>query len=411
LLLLKCNYFFTAYGIRIGATNYLATLNGIELHHIVLRGGWSFEDICKVFEYLVQLSATVAIAGRALAHAPNYFKGAYPPKMIQSNPTTKAFFDNFVGELLVSRVPARFMTCSLRIFLDVVGAELIMHHSKMLSDVGDKDPIVKLVTDTVKRLNFPLHKFRSLGKSIEEEWIKKNEENKPVETTNNGRVDSNLSAVHPELETLIAAFESRLDQKLIETIDDITDTLIEKLKLSNNVHPMNTSIQNLPVTTATIDGITSNKIIQPVSMIVGDRGDIIPIKSLKKLGLAALVERYYKEYMDQYAVGTWKVVVPDSGNRSRILMVVNYVSANLTLEHSSFISSRPPISSDSDNDTLLSWRRELPKKAQDIEKHVVSCINNAAVSKSYDVNKAVEGISGKISVGSIYKALNRIASD
>ena len=205
---------------RIGASNYLAIQESIQLHHIIIRGGWSMEDICKVFEYLLQLSSTVAVAGRALAHAPNVYKGAFPPKMIaDADPETKEFFNRFVNTLLLPRVPDRFSTSSLRTLLDIVAAELIMRHDKMLVDLGGHDPVVKIITETYKKLNMTPAQFRKLGTDIESDWLHRNgivgnrrKENLTSHTHDDGVGTADIQAILAEVD---AKFELQLNRKLI----------------------------------------------------------------------------------------------------------------------------------------------------------------------------------------------------
>ena len=78
----------------------------------------------------------------------------------------KLFFELFVKTLFQPNAPDRFGACSLHNLLEVVAASVIMHHDEMTHDCSPRDPIVKKVNETMRLLNFPVPKFRKLGKDI-----------------------------------------------------------------------------------------------------------------------------------------------------------------------------------------------------------------------------------------------------
>ena len=334
-----------AYGLRIGASNYLAIQDSVQLHHIIIRGGWSMEDVCKVFEYLLQLSSTVAIGGRALAHAPDIYKGAFPPKMIaDADPETKEFFSRFVNILLLPKVPERFATSSLRTLLDIVAAELIMRHDKMLVDLGGHDPVVKLITATVKQLNMTPTQFRNLGAAIESDWLKRN----GISANRRREASHSNDATGPvdiQLEAILAELDAKFDSKIDTAIDLIVDKIVEKLR---TVLPIRFE-QVLP---GTNNSETESRVQDPQGLstgtsslpTIGDRGSAIPqILTLRKLSLASLIEQYYSNYMDKYSDATWKIAIPSRIHRSKISTVIRYALNNILVNHLECINSRPHV--------------------------------------------------------------------
>ena len=61
----------TATFLRIGSTNTMVNHPTTSLTDAIRRGGWDFTGICNKWEYILQLSESLAIAGRALAGYPN----------------------------------------------------------------------------------------------------------------------------------------------------------------------------------------------------------------------------------------------------------------------------------------------------------------------------------------------------
>ena len=335
------------------------------------------EDVCKVFEYMLQLSSTVAIAGRALAHSPSTRKGALPPKMLSdSSPELKDFFDQFVNILLVSRVPERFLTSSLRILLDVVAAELIMHHRTMKSELGSSDPVVALITNTVKQLKLPASKFLKLGLDIESDWhsrngIKKSNLNSSHTTALSSDQDVHVASICEEL-------GSKIEDKLEVAIDLIVDKVVEKLAAVLKIQTPNTSTTSDNNRISIPDIQSSGAEQSTLIATVGDRGTYIhQITTLSKLGLAVMIETYFCHYMDKYSDATWQVAVPNKGNRSRILTVIRYVMANILSSHSAVISNRPSENSLSISpEEFIAWKKAMTKLSQQMEEHIILSINS-----------------------------------
>jgi hypothetical protein len=58
---------------------------GVELHHIIARGGWDFEGVNNVFHYLLQILQNVNVGGRALSGWSDCKSGAYLPRLVFMN--------------------------------------------------------------------------------------------------------------------------------------------------------------------------------------------------------------------------------------------------------------------------------------------------------------------------------------
>jgi len=82
----------SSHGIRIGVSNYLAEVEGVELHHVIQRGGWDFKSVSKVFEYLLNCNKSLNVSGRAVSGWSHPRKRVYPPRVecfMNKNNTTE----------------------------------------------------------------------------------------------------------------------------------------------------------------------------------------------------------------------------------------------------------------------------------------------------------------------------------
>jgi hypothetical protein len=148
-------------GIRSGAANFLASTDGIELHHIILRGGWSFKSICTVFEYLLGLLTTLAVGGRALSGWKTIKKGAFPPRLhlvflisednrnLLANLSNSLFY--FANHILARE--------DLQDLKEIMLASLIMHLPAVVSSYGENHLLVKAVVQSSNALKISYEKL------------------------------------------------------------------------------------------------------------------------------------------------------------------------------------------------------------------------------------------------------------
>lgn len=135
--------------LRIGATNVMANSPGVELQHIIMRGGWEFSGFCNVFEYMLQITTSVGVGGRALAGWPNPRAICYPPSMmIVITEENSQLIANFQSSLL----PFDFVTRQLEKLGDVLLASIVQHLEAVATTYGTNHIIVATVMGVAKRL-------------------------------------------------------------------------------------------------------------------------------------------------------------------------------------------------------------------------------------------------------------------
>ena len=391
---------YLAYGLRIGGTNFLANIPLIELHHIIIRGGWELADICKVFEYILQLSSTVAIAGRALAHSKTIFAGAFPPRMVPVEPDVKHFFSNFMNLLFMPNVPARFSNSSLHTLLEVISASIIMSHDEMINDCGLQNVVVKTVNAAIKQLKFPVPKFRALAKQIEVAWRKRNASAQTDGTS------TDIDTVASMFDSKLMIFKAEIDASLDAVADLIVEKVTARLASRQLESTMASVVQGNDLALRNINDRPAD--VPSVSIAtLGDRGKVEVISTLKEISLRKLVIIYYSQYMDDFSEATWHESLPASGNRTRFRAVIDYIQANMTETHKEFIATRPCISLSS-TDTFISWNVELAHLAEQVELHITSILNSEAARKSRQINSPVDGLKKSVTIGTVYKAISRI---
>ena len=103
--------------------------------------------MCNVFEYMLQITASVAICGRALAGWPNPRAGCYPPSMeCVTTDDNAQLIANFTAVLL----PFDFVKRGLQPLGDVLLASLLQHMEAVISTYGATHIIVLSVMEAAK---------------------------------------------------------------------------------------------------------------------------------------------------------------------------------------------------------------------------------------------------------------------
>ena len=95
----------------------LLLISDIGIYHGIVRGGWAFEGVCKVFEYLISSHKTISEAGKALAGWENARSRVYPPRLVfyENLPEEeKMRFNNWMNMVIEIPVPSSRQS-SLRI--------------------------------------------------------------------------------------------------------------------------------------------------------------------------------------------------------------------------------------------------------------------------------------------------------
>ena len=363
---------FKAYGIRIGAANYLASLNGIELHHIILRGGWEFSDLCRVFEYILQLSTTLAIAGRGLAHAKNVFQGAYPPKLIRNSESAE--FLQALRSRLFRNAPIRFQQSSLNTLLDVALASVIMNNDEMINTYGNNDPVVVEVRNAYKDLGCTREQFSLMGNKIKHQWIHSNSSQ-----GNSHEFEGIIQRVIDEKFQLLSV---QMDSKLESFTESMTETITRKLSgltinINSSIQEREMEIDNSSAAESTIKIPTSHTHAVPPISTLGDRSQLRPLNSLSKMSFLELICQYCENEMGAWNVAQWQVNLPNSGHRSRVKSVIKFINANMTEEDKLWLKRRPPRIRSNEWTT---WHNEIPAKAKQIEKAITQQLCEAARS-------------------------------
>jgi hypothetical protein len=186
-------------GIRSGAANFLASIDGIELHHIILRGGWSFKSICTVFEYLLSLLTTLSVGGRALSGWKSIKKGAFPPRI------DVLFLNNEDRELLASLSNSLFFFANeilaredLQFLKEIMLASLIMHLPAVITTYGDNHLIVKAIIQASNALKISYEKLVEWSNFIKKDWLARNFESSVESLSRDKLVNLLISKVHEQ---------------------------------------------------------------------------------------------------------------------------------------------------------------------------------------------------------------------
>jgi hypothetical protein len=97
---------YSGTSLRVGAATHILDHPMCSMWHAIVRGGWSFENLCRMFEYAMGCITTMAIAGRALSNWPYPHLGVVPPRCVfldNCDEDTQTKANNFKVALFNSR--------------------------------------------------------------------------------------------------------------------------------------------------------------------------------------------------------------------------------------------------------------------------------------------------------------------
>ena len=128
----------TGTDVRVGSTNGMANSAGVSMSHVIMRGGWDLSGINKVFEYMLQVTTSVSIGGRALAGWPNPRLPCYPATVTcVRNESNQEQMDALQGLLFSS---FNFSKWNLDALRDMLYASLLLAGGVISAeDAADED--------------------------------------------------------------------------------------------------------------------------------------------------------------------------------------------------------------------------------------------------------------------------------
>jgi hypothetical protein len=171
----------TATSLRIGATNTMANNPTCDLTHIILRGGWEFSSIVKVFTYLLQIVANVIVGGRALSGWADARAPCFPPRLAPIvTPSNEIRLRNFLAMLFHLTSDDYAVKGRLRPLVETCFASVLMYHdefSKRYVSVAGQSgthKIVESINATAKVFGFTRDDLTAFGDAIRRDWKERN---------------------------------------------------------------------------------------------------------------------------------------------------------------------------------------------------------------------------------------------
>lgn len=196
---LSCNFSFClGTSFRIGGTNVIVNHPQAEIWHAIARGNWDFKGVCTAFEYLLQLTVSLAVAGRALCGVPNPRALWLPPTLSAiTNPMATKALNEFIVllfEVAYSLGPAEKHIKSTAM------ASLLVHLDKFIKDFTVGHSIVRKMIKCAERIKYDgravsLDDLLSWGEMIRMHW---KTENLCVATQDSG-MTSRIAELHRDL--------------------------------------------------------------------------------------------------------------------------------------------------------------------------------------------------------------------
>ena len=145
----------TATDIRVGSANDIVNAEGGGFEVAVARGGWKAkgETICALFEYYMNTTLSINIAGRILSGFKNPRSPSYPPRFNSFvTSENKAKVMSMLGYLLDKRFHIS-VSPVLGSFAKVMFASLLQYHEPMQHTYGMDHIIVRYVIDSARKFN------------------------------------------------------------------------------------------------------------------------------------------------------------------------------------------------------------------------------------------------------------------
>ena len=161
--------------LRLGATRQMVNTPGLDLIHAILRGGWDFQYMCNIFEYILQDITNLNIAGAALAGWKSIRHLVFPPRLVfrsnlDENYTLK--INGLINELF--RTTAYSLPIAMEPFYDVMMASLLQHLQGMIDRCTVHHPLLKRITSTANLRGISLALLKEWGEAVETDWRQRN---------------------------------------------------------------------------------------------------------------------------------------------------------------------------------------------------------------------------------------------
>ena len=158
--------------LRIGATNTMVNHPTTSLTDAIRRGGWDFSGICNVWEYILQLSESLAIAGRALAGYSNSRNRCFPARLSCLTDVDENALRNLVNDLFFH--DGITFEKDMEDFVNCLFAVLPMSLEDMLSTYTARHMVIQILHDKAAKFNITLTKMKQWGIIIKNDWMLRN---------------------------------------------------------------------------------------------------------------------------------------------------------------------------------------------------------------------------------------------
>jgi hypothetical protein len=162
---------YSGTSLRIGSVNELMSHGNVTLVEAILRGGWEFESIVKIFTYLMQLVTANARTGRALSGWTNIERGAYAPNfdLASLDEGRRIAVKNMIADLFSTSYCTR-----LDPLFHALYSSLVMHFEYMCREYGIQHIIPSQMIAVAATFDITYNDLMNWSKKTRESWIKSN---------------------------------------------------------------------------------------------------------------------------------------------------------------------------------------------------------------------------------------------
>eukprot|EP01138_Halocafeteria_seosinensis_P012864 gb/GECG01013141.1/.p1 GENE.gb/GECG01013141.1/~~gb/GECG01013141.1/.p1 ORF type:complete len:705 (+),score=90.99 gb/GECG01013141.1/:1-2115(+) len=369
--------------LRIGATNQLANTRGVELHHIIARGGWDFEGVNNVFHYLLQILQNVNVGGRALSGWSDCKSGAYLPRLVFMNTENAATIDRLLYFLFGAYLVIFQENPKITGLLHAMLASLLMYYEDVYADWGKDSFIIQQIATAATDANIDYKCLLEWGRAVKKDFKSRNIDN--VESTEMLDQVQQLRKENVELRDNV----SQMAIALTEVRDLLRKQEIDQVPRSpsgpERVSPRRKRCRSIDVDTVEGDAAADE---------LGETAKRVPVKSLndalikkpsvqKEFEIHGLSNYYLSQFLADYIKqglfneGTLQQVCTKKQLKSSILVVMKFVKENVDLTE--LLESRHLNLSDT---RVLT---KIDKIASDIEKQVISKLSALEQEQKQDL--------------------------
>jgi hypothetical protein len=208
----------------------------VELHHLVLHGGWEGSQVCTIFVYLLCLRCYILVTARALANHKDVHRHVFPPSMRSFRQTLnqgqQIVLDNAINAVFKVSNPSFQTGGKLRPLLDVCFATFLRYYDPMVLQSGLRHESILYFTTTVQTFGLDVNLMR---KSVLEDYAWNNAV--AVATTS----ESTSSVFHEEATAKMSLMKGELEQLRLQTRtfqDTITKEVLGQGKTLANIEKM-----------------------------------------------------------------------------------------------------------------------------------------------------------------------------